>query len=522
MGNTTQGTVQKKFSADRERMFFTLAYPSTRKLYDQAYAGLLNIAGPDRPTAAFNKPVKKGTRVGTVITGSFSFDIAKWLAEYFPGHAEIESSAADAESIRQFFRAILPRTEFENISAGELSLVKRIRLLKGNSPLTGLEWLIRHLDDLPFPSRIKESIFHNLQLYINWEISPAVFSRLLLPPAGNVPFLHKRLIRKPVFQKLVTKKLPQPKPIPAAKRMQLIAGARTTLALLYRETEPFTYADPAEITCFELERGLTIVLYGMDPERRLSIESYIGYLAFKNGVPVAYGGGWIFGSRCQFGINILPAFRGGESTLLFYQLLRVYRQYFNAKRFVVKPYQIGKSNKEALRSGAFWFYYKAGFRPADEILRQLAAGEWKKKKAGKSYRSPVALLKRFTESNLVLDISEKQNPKFDASAISRRISVYINELFAGNREKAISVCLQKTKKQLGCRSFSGWNLHERNAFREWSLLAQAVLDITAWSTEEKNRFIRLVRTKGSSPERDFILLLQQHKRFWKDLSASFS
>lgn len=515
MGIAKQGTVQGKYSAERERMLFSLAYPSSRKQYEQAYEGLsCHLQSAAKP------PFKKTTGEGSIITGSFSFDIAKWLVQNFRDHAEIESSAADAESIRQFFRAILPRTEFENISAGELSLIKRIRLLKGNAQGTGLEWLILHLDALPLPNRIKETIFHSLQLYIHWKITPGLFSRLLLPPAAQVPFLHRRILRKPVLQNWVTKKLPQPKSIPFAKRMQLIATARTTLALLYRETEPFTYADPAAITCFELERGLSIVLYGMDPERRLSIESYIGYLAFKNGVPVAYGGGWIFGSRCQFGINILPAFRGGESALIFYQLLRVYRQYFHAKRFVVKPYQFGKNNREALQSGAFWFYYKAGFRPAEESLRELAAGEWKKKKAISSYRTPVALLKQFTDSNLILDISAKQNPKTDAAKISKGISAYINEQYAGNRENAMTACLQKIKKQLGLRSFSGWDLHERNAFREWSLLVQSLMQITSWTKEEKRKLLKIIKTKGSSPERDFILLLQQHKRFWKDLSVA--
>ena len=144
----------------------------------------------------------------------------------------------------------------------------------------------------------------------------------------------------------------------------------------------------------------------------------------------------------------------------------------------------------------------------------------KKKKAISSYRTPVALLKQFTDSNLILDISAKQNPKTDAAKISKGISAYINEQYAGNREKAMTACLQKIKNQLGLRSFSGWNLLERNAFREWSLLIQSLMQITSWTKEEKRKLLKIIKTKGSSPERDFILLLQQHKRFWKDLSVS--
>ena len=71
----------------------------------------------------------------------------------------------------------------------------------------------------------------------------------------------------------------------------------------------------------------------MKPSRRLPFESYIGYLAFKNGLPVAYGGGWIFFRRCKFGINVLDAYRGGEAAFLFAQLMRVYHQHFQCKSF---------------------------------------------------------------------------------------------------------------------------------------------------------------------------------------------
>lgn len=126
-----------------------------------------------------------------------------------------------------------------------------------------------------------------------------------------------RVIKKKVSIKSTSrKKLPAPKQLSLSQKQNLIDTARASLFFLYRETEPFTYADPNELVYIELEKGLGFALYGMIPERRLSIESYIGYMAFSNGIPVAYGGGWLFGKRCQFGINILPAFRVGP--LLYY------------------------------------------------------------------------------------------------------------------------------------------------------------------------------------------------------------
>ena len=43
------------------------------------------------------------------------------------------------------------------------------------------------------------------------------------------------------------------------------------------------------------------------------------------------------------------------------------------QKFVVKPYQFGKGNPEGLKSGAFWFYYRLGFRPVRDDIREQAA-----------------------------------------------------------------------------------------------------------------------------------------------------
>lgn len=498
------------------------AYPTNRKVYQFTCKALKSLNSLLSKISNGNNyrqqyALSGSGAGGTTITGSFSFAIAKWLVNEFPADVEIESSLADAESVRLFFREILPRTEYENIFTGELNLVKRTQKLKGNSPGTLLNWLIQHIDVLSIPDRDKESIFHNLQIFISWRLTHPVFNRTMLRTDVNRIFYHKEIKKKADINKVINSKLPGASRLTEEKKYQLISAARSTLVFLHRETEPFTYADPAEITCFELERGLSVVLYGMSKERRLSIESYIGYLAFKNGIPVAYGGGWIFGQRCQFGINILSPFRGGESALLFYQLLRVYKQRFGANRFVVKPYQFGKDNKEALESGAFWFYYRAGFRPADATLKQLASQEWEKIGKNRLYRTPVALLKKFTVSNLEVQFTQNAFPLYDASSLSTSITNFINEQFKGKRNLASSACVRKTKKELGIKSLNGWNEYERKALKEWSLVSQALLNTNKWTTRQKERFVQLIKAKGNWPEIRFIQRLQHHHRFWKDI-----
>ncbi len=501
-----------------------LAYPENNEIHSLAAEALNKIqkhvamifAGTNHRQQ--NMLTGSGIR-GSIIIGSFSYAIALWLTKNFPEETEIDSSAADAETIRLFFRQILPRSEYELTSAGELSLLQRIKRLKGNNTVTILRWLLEQLDASGLSEKTKEFLFHNLGVYIRWKLNHSIYNRSSLRALNDKQFFQKEIIRQAETTKLISKRIPSPKKLTAEEKQHLINTARATLVFLYRETEPFTYADINEITCFELERGLTIVLYGMDSERRLSIESYIGYLALKNGIPVAYGGGWIFGTRCQFGINILSPFRGGESALLFGNLLRVFKQRFGIRCFVVKPYQFGEKNQDALESGAFWFYYKHGFRPENEQLQKLADEEWRKK--NKHYRTSVDLLKKFTGSNLVLHLSKDSFPDFDAAKISLAITDFINKNYNGNRTVAGHDCLQKTKSVLSIKDFSKWNGYEKKALQEWSLPSQACLDLSSWSSMDKKKFVTLIKAKGYGPELNFIKLLQAHQRLWKDLCTKF-
>ncbi|HEX4875460.1 MAG TPA: hypothetical protein VFV31_02240, partial [Chitinophagaceae bacterium] len=259
-----------------------LAYPSGRQLYLLTLQSLNALIIYLKKIAAEKNDRLQYALSGTglsssSIIGSFSFEIAKWLSAAFPHDTEIESSLADPESVRLFFREILPRTEYENIFTGELNLVKRSLLLKGETRESVLSWLLHHIDNLQVPERDKESIFHNLQIFINWKLNHSFYNRTMLQSTGHPVYYHKSLRKKAQIHRVANKPVPAPVHLTKTDKTHLINIARATLICLHRETEPFTYADPAEIIRFDLERGLTVVLYGMSKERRLSIESYIGY-----------------------------------------------------------------------------------------------------------------------------------------------------------------------------------------------------------------------------------------------------
>ena len=134
--------------------------------------------------------------------------------------------------------------------------------------------------------------------------------------------------------------------------------------------------------------------------------------------------------------------------------MRLYYQRYNVHRFVVKPYQFGKGNPEGLKSGAFWFYYKLGFRPVNEKIRNAAEAEWKKITAGKSYRTSLKTLKSFTASNKEWIVEKKLAAHPLAGELSSKVSSMIRQEFQGDREQAIFTCTRRMKIFLGIRSVS--------------------------------------------------------------------
>lgn len=291
---------------------------------------------------------------------------------------------------------------------------------------------------------------------------------------------------------------------------------RGALAMFLRETDPVTYANEEEVALFDMGRGVDIALYPMIPQRRLPLESYIGYIAFKNRIPVAYGGGWIFLYRSKIGINVFPAFRGGESAFLFCQVLRLYHHHFNVKKFIVEPYQVGKNNTEGLRSGAFWFYYRFGFRPSSEKLEEVAAIEFEKIRDEKNYRTPFPVMKQLANYNLELNLSpERKYADADPIKISEAVTQFINQRFHGNRREANEWALTKLFSQLRIRDFLSWSPGEIRAFNNLSLLACVMNDVSHLKDNDQNTLLKLLRLKGGRHERDFILAAQ---RYWKFLT----
>jgi hypothetical protein len=269
---------------------------------------------------------------------------------------------------------------------------------------------------------------------------------------------------------LLNSKLPAEAVLTESGKKDLIRVIKNSMAMTERETDPVTYLKEDTIHLYHLERGVSIAIYGMPQARQLPMESYIGYTLFKNGNPAAYAGGWIFGWRSDYGLNIYDQFRGGESAYMVAQVLRLYHQLFHVSYFQVEATQFGLDSPEGIATGVLLFYNKHVLRPVDAQLRQLAKTEYQKIKSIKGYRSSEKTLLKFTESNIFINLGKKVQP--GVYDITNKVKKMIIKKYKGNSQRAEQECIKDFLVKTSCRdSFTN---EEQEVLKEISLWAAAM------------------------------------------------
>jgi hypothetical protein len=447
------------------------------------------------------------------IDAALSFDLARWLVERFPGHAEITSFGEGGARLAEVLKLALPALEADAIGEDDapLDLLDR---LKGRGA-SRLAFLVASLDRLAAAPAVRAYLYESLTPFITIEPRGSPASRTFL--RGLPAPLHAQ--RAPLAKSLadpaavIGLPLPAPRTLDAAERRFLVDTARATLAMLARETDPVTWPAESAVSLHALEGGWSVALYPMDPLRRFALDTHTGYLLFRNGVPLAYGGGWPFLRVCRTGINVFPAFRGGESALGFAQVLRVYRGMFGAARFVVEPYQFGAGNDEGLRSGAFWFYWRLGFRPVDAGIARRAEREFQRLRRTPGARTPLPRMRELAEADLALELEPlPPEQKVEPGDLALAATRWIAHAHAGDRRAAQRAAARHVAEALGVTGDAGWPAAERASFRSLALLLAQVDGLAAWSEADKAACVAILRAKGADDDAPFFRGLAAHAR----------
>ena len=290
--------------------------------------------------------------------------------------------------------------------------------------------------------------------------------------------------------------------------------ARRTMATRSRDLDAFAYGSKHDVTLLDCGAGLAIACVGVVPERRLFLETMYGYLVLRNGVPVGYGTVTGLFRSAEIAYSIFDTFRSGEASEILGWVLTVAWRLFGADTITVTPYQIGQDNEDAVRSGAWWFYYKLGFRPREPQARRIMRRELQRMKSDPTHRSSPAVLRQLAESNVFLSLAESRDDVLGVlplANIGLRVSKLLADGFGADREKGTRACSLEARKRLGVRSYSRFSPTERLAWDRWAPLVVSLPSLSRWGGAHKRSLAELIRAKGGRSELEFLEQFNAHR-----------
>ncbi len=486
-----------------EALLFMLAYPESKELYiltAQALTALDNRAQQHLPTQ--NKLFNTGI-TGSHICGSFGFQLVKWLRQnYSREEIAMDAILAEDSQICYILSAVMPQVESEIMQDANATWQEWLESL-GNPEGDVLDKLIAIFSYSDIRPEVKDELWTALGINLMVKLN----RHTTLPASLRGPlYYHKLIIKKDSLAAHEGEKSEKVK-LTEADAQAILDCGRMVLIRHIREIDPVSFSAPEGVSYYRLKRGVSVALFAMTDNRRHPLDSYMGYVAFKNGQPVAYAGSWLLFDSGRIGLSMFPAYRGGESLYMFEQILNLHRQVYQLKRFSVDPYQIGKENSDGIKSGAFWLYYKLGFRPIQPLQKQLAETEAQKIQTQKGYRSSAAVLSKLADSKLELTLG-KGAVNFDAADLSRVYADLVKKHFKGNRKVAEDSAFEFVIKLLKLEKYR----HHYNfnyVLRNWCVFlvpAQKQLKINKALQQELKKILLL---KATAPEMDYVKALQR-------------
>ena len=485
-----------------DTILFLIAYPENKMLYSLANQSLQKLeqsvsSAEKLQYSLYNSGVTKSS-----VCAAFSFEIVKWLRQKHPLDIRLVSFEAADEQIRSILTVVMQKVETEKMQETKAAWKAWIEnsLREGEDLLDGF---INIFENSTLRPEVKDELWNTIG--INTEIDFSSHCSL----SGKLvqPYFHRSIIRK--LSKQVEFK-PKKVKLTTAEAEQIIDSSRMILIRQLREIDPISFTYPDGVVYYHLQRGYSFALVNMIPQRQVPNDCYLGYTVFKNGLPVAYAGSWIMFDSSRIGLNVYPYYRGGESQYIFQLVLQVHAKVFGLKRFTVDAYQIGKENYDGIQSGAFWVYYKAGFRPIEKIQKELAAAEEIKIKTTTGYLSPITVLKKLADSRMEL-ILNKNALSFDAVDLSDIYAAVLKKQYKNNRMLAEKGKAMKLATILGIKK--GNEAPMNYILKNWALLL-----LYKEKELQNNRLLKkdlnlLFKLKAAGLENDYIVAMSKAKAF---------
>jgi len=456
---------------------------------------------------------------GTPIHFSFFWSTAQWLRRRWPTRISVDWKVFENEqAFERVLHLLVPYCESPGLDSFAFPAREWTLRLMGEG--TDAAFLIDRVSALRGDAFSREVFYDALDLTLRIEPGPGTPSRTHARLGrGEVSFQTRPLRRsRPSLRAEIGRPPVAVRTLPPREGQQVIDLAREAMVTRSRDLDAFAYADRNDVQLIDCEGGLQFACMGQIPERRLLLEAVYGFLTLKNGVPIGYVlASSLFGST-EIAYNVFETFRGAEAAPVFGRVMGMVRHLFGSDTFSIDPFQLGHDNTEGLQSGAWWFYYKFGFRPRDPDVRRLLRKELRRMKADPGHRSSTDTLQKLSAEHVFFQLGEKRDDtlvQISLGDIGLRISRYLAERFGARREAGLGTCAREAATLLGLRSFRGFTRGERLAWERWSPLVLSLRGVGRWPDADKRRLAAVMRAKGGRSEADFVRLFDGHRRLRK-------
>ena len=503
-----------------EVLCFLRAYPDDARLLAQVERMLARFAARADLKRAGAALADSGI-AGTAIRYRFFWSTLRWLARRWPQRVAIDRSETEvADKIAAALPLLLTWAEaaaLRQLDPPAFAALDRLRA-RGESDAA---FIARRIAAMPGDGFTREA-FHDAiepayelqpgpdtpaRTHAKHAAAPMAFQREPLRRAR--PDLRAELLRPYRGMRLAS----------AREGERLIGLARGAMVTRSRDLDAFAYGNPRDVRLVDDGAGLGFALIGVIAERRQLIQATSGYLILRNGVPIGYGEAFVIGRSATMTFNIFETFRGGEAAHTFARTLAMVRHAFGAHSFSFDQYQLGQGNDEAIDSGAWWFYYKLGFRPLAAPARRLLRAELARMRANPAHRSGAATLRALAESHMLFDFDPARTPWLPPLAEpGLRVSAGLAARARGDRERALAQCSGEAMQLTGVRSLRGFSAGERLAWQRWSpVVVFALPGVSRWSPAQRHALARVIRAKGGRDESEFLARFAAHPKLERAL-----
>jgi hypothetical protein len=366
-----------------EQLLFLRAYPDDARVLAQALRMLAGFARRADLRAQRDALENSGI-AGTAIRFPFFWPSAQWLARRWPSRITLDRLDRAAG------RAIAGLLGTD-LRLGGFRALDRIR----RRGVTDAVQFIRMVEAMPGDAFAKERFYDAIEPVIELRPGRGTPNRTLAAyPVRSIAWRRRNALARPDLAGELRRPPRRVRRVARREGERLLELARAAMATRSRDLDAFAYGEARAVRLVDDGAGLAFSLNGVLPERDPANGRLYGIVILMNGMPIGYLDLIMRGAHAEPSFNIFAAFRGADAGAVYARVLAMAWHVLGARRFLVAPYQLGRGNAEALESGAWWFYWKLGFRPRAPVALALARRELARRRRLSEYRSSAATLAR--------------------------------------------------------------------------------------------------------------------------------